>query len=338
MERSRKLLAVVLTALLTLTPGMIQRAWAQDDDNSASPEELAVVQKLAQQGYLADKKDFYLSAKSLTDDDVTDALVKIQGQLAAVDLKGLKPGDAVYRLEDLKALLSLVKEKSDDIVARKVSAWKFEKRVEKMIALLGPGASTDAAAPEAKPQPTPEAQAAAPQPTATATAVPGPSREEVAQLRSDLKDLAKKTADLQLVYDKRMENFQTNEDEIKKGSDENKAVNADIQEQLKLVKNLLDHVQADLGKTNDRLELVSQKASEKSVNDTELEQELTIMHKDLRDNSQDVSILKREVAKLDKSGEEKGQSPLDDLLTSKWLSGGALVVGLTALVISLTRK
>jgi hypothetical protein len=105
-----------------------------------------------------------------------------------------------------------------------------------------------------------------------------------------------------------------------------------------LVKNLLDRVQEDLQKTQARLEQVAQKAEEKNITDTELEQELTVMHKDMRDNVQDVSILKQEVAKLDKSGEVKGENVLDQMLDSKWLSGGALVVGVAALIVALTNK
>ncbi len=148
----------------------------------------------------------------------------------------------------------------------------------------------------------------------------------------------KKTADLQDTYDKKFQAFEKNDDDITKNDGELKTADADLEEQLKLVKKLLDHVQEDLTKTGDRLDQVAQKASEKTITDTELEQELTIMHKDLRDNSQDVTILKEEVAKLDKTNAEQGQSPLDELLSSKWLAGGALAVGLTALVISLTKK
>jgi heme oxygenase len=107
---------------------------------------------------------------------------------------------------------------------------------------------------------------------------------------------------------------------------------------LKLVKNLLERVQDDLKKTDNRLEETAKKASEKNISDTELEQELTVMHKDVRDNTQDVSILKQEVAKLDKSTSVAGQSPLDEVLGSKYVAGGALLVGLAALIISLSRK
>jgi uncharacterized coiled-coil DUF342 family protein len=100
----------------------------------------------------------------------------------------------------------------------------------------------------------------------------------------------------------------------------------------------MDRVQDDLNKASQRLDEVSKKASEKTLTDTEFQQDLTVMHKDIRDNTQDLSVLKQQIAKLDKTGEEKNRSSLDDLLGSKWVAGGALLVGVTALVVSLTRK
>jgi hypothetical protein len=332
---ARNALVLFLASLLVLTPRMVQMALAQDDSDPAQPGEIQALHRLGDKGYLGDKKDFYLSAKALTEDDVTDALLKIRDQLALVDLKTLQPGDKNYQVEDLKALLTLVIDKSEDIRDRNTSAWKFRKRVEKMISILAPDSveATPALITVPSPQPT-----QAPKPDPTATPVPGPTREEWSQMKDDVKDLAKKTADLQDDYDKKIQLLEKNDDDIEKNDGELKTGDADLQEQLKLVKKLLDHVQDDLAKTGDRLDQVAQKASEKAMTDTELEQELTIMHKDLRDNSQDVTILKEEVAKLDKANADEGQSPLDQLLSSKWLAGGALAVGLTALIVSLTRK
>jgi hypothetical protein len=334
-KTARNFLVVFLACLLVLSPRMVQMALAQDDTDTAPPGEIQTLHRLADKGYLGDKKDFYLSAKALTEDDITDALLKIRDQLALVDLKTIQPGDKNYQVEDLKDLLALVIDKSEDIRDRQASAWKFRKRVEKMIALLAPASvdATPAFVTLATPPPT-----ATPQPAPTATPVPGPTREEWNQMKDDVRDLAKKTADLQEAYDKKIQVLEKNDDDIEKSDGELKTGDADLEEQLKLVKKLLDHVQDDLAKTGDRLDQVAQKASEKAMTDTELEQELTIMHKDLRDNSQDVTILKEEVAKLDKANSDQGQSPLDQLLSSKWLAGGALAVGLTALVVSLTRK
>jgi hypothetical protein len=317
-------LALLLASTLVLGPGMVRLAFGQDD-NSASSDEVSLLQQLAKDGYLGEKKDFYLAAKSLTDDDVTDGLLVIDDVLSKVDSKSLKPGMPEYPRADLQALLKLVEDKADDIRDRKVSAWRFENHLKKMIAALSPQAQAAPAAQTAASTPT------VPAPTPTVTPIPGPSRAEWEEMKGTLKDLEKKTTDMQDAYDNKI-------DVLQKTSDQITASNADNLEQLKLVKNLLDRVQDDLNKTGEHLDEVEKKASEKSISDTELEQELTIMHKDLRDNSLDVGILKEEVAKLSKEDAQAGESPLDQFLGSKWLAGGALVVGLTALVVSLTRK
>ena len=330
-----KVLVGFLVFSMCLTPRLIQAAFAADEEtpDQASSDEVQAVQQLAKNGYLGDKKDFVLSAKTLSEDDMTDAVIQAGDSLAGVDVKTLKPGS--YRLEDLQALLSLVKDKSEDIRARKVSAWKVQNKLQKMIAAL----STDSsAAPTPSAVKTQPAEAEAPKPTPTATPIPGPSREEFSGMKADVKDLTKSVGDLQAVFDKKFDSLQKTNDEVKASNAEVKANQADINEQLTLVKRLLDRVQDDLKKTDDRLDAVSKKADEKSISEEELQQELNVMHKDLRDNTQDVSILKQEVAKLDKTSAQAGESPLDSALSSKWLAGGALLVGIGALIVALTKK
>lgn len=310
----------LLVSLLVFSPGLLQAVLAQDAPAPAPQAEVQILRQLASAGYLGDKKDFYLTTQALSEDDVTDALLQMDDTLLKVDPKSLASSTA-YQLGDLKALLRLAQEKADDIRDRKVSAWKFENHLKKMIAALSPAGT-----------PSPEAAAtvaAAPKPTATP--VPGPTLAEFSDLKAAVGDLSRKTGDLQGVYDKKVADLQAANDGLK-------ASNTDLREQLKLVKNLLDRVQQDLKDTGSRLDDVAQKATQKSINDTELQQELEIMHKDVRDNTQDVSILKEQVAKLDKSSSDAGQSPLDQVLTSKYLAGGALLVGLAALVVSFTRK
>lgn len=326
-----KSLTVLLVFSLVLTPRLVQLVCAQDTQDAASDDEILTIQQLAKTGYLGDKKDFYLSAKSLTDDDVTDALIKIYGSIILVDLKVFPAANNPYRIQDLQTLLKLVEDKADDIRDRKVSAWKFENRLKKMIALLSPAAPS-AASSAVSPTPTLVV------PTPTATPIPGPNRAEWNDMKDTIKDLTKKAGDLQDTYDKKIDGIQKSNDDLKAANLDIKAANADIQEQLKLMKRLLDRVQDDLKQTDERLETVSQKAQEKSITDTELQQELTILHKDLRDNTEDVSVLKQEMVRLDKASNTSGQSPLDEFLNSKWLPGGALVVGLAALVVGLTRK
>ena len=326
-SRLRNGLILFLVSTLTGGPGMVPLVFAQDSPAPAPDDQIQTLRQLAKAGYLGDQKDLYLSSKTLSDDQVTDGLLKINDLLSQVDPKSLKPGNGTYQLEDLKALLSLLQDKTDDIVARKASAWKFKSQVKRMILSLTPVGKDRAVEAQVPPTATPSA----PPPTATPTPIPGPSRAEWDEMKGTVKDLIKKTDDMRDTYDQKMSSVQ-------KSNDEAKASNSEAQEQLRLVKKLLDQVQDDLNKTGARLDEVAQKASQKSITDTELQQELTIMHKDLRDNSQDVGILKEEVAKLSKEDEKDGQSPLDQILSSKWVSGGALVVGLTALIVSLTRK
>ncbi len=323
---SLKPIAVLLAGTLFFSPAMATLALAQETAAAtpapADPDETATIHRLAQAGYLGDSKDTYLS-DNLTEAQITDALLVIGKQLDAVDAQKLNPSNNQYSTQDLQALQALVEDKADDIRARKVSSWRFDNKIKKMIAALNaPMISVPA------PASTP---VSSPVPLPTATPIPGPSRDEFNGLQTNLKDLSQKTEDLQRNYDQKTADLEKNGEDLKKSDGETK-------EQLVLVKNLLDRVQGDLQKSETRLEQVAQKAEEKNITDTELEQELTVMHKDMRDNVQDVSILKQEVAKLDKSGDVKADNVLDQVLDSKWLAGGALVVGIAALVVAFSRK
>jgi len=323
-----KFTAFFLAFSLLLTPGMVRMAFAQDTPVPATKEEIQAIKRLAKNGYLGDKKDFYLSALSLDSEQVVDALIGINETLLKVDLKTLKPGDDSYDVEDLGALLKLTSKKSEALVARKVSAWKMRNRINKMISALTPpseeGDDEAVTVVEKKPESKPTS-------TPMATPYDGPTRAEWSQIKDSLKDLTTKVGELQATYDKKADAIQKSNDDVKKTGVEN-------QEQLVLLKKLLDHVQKDLQKLDDHLDDVDKKASAKSMTDTELEQQLMIMRKDLRDNSQDVSVLKEHIAKMDKTDVQKGQNGFDEALGSKWLAGGALVVGLAALVVGLTRK
>ena len=319
--------ALLLVFCISLGPDLARMAWAQDKADSASDEEIQTIQQLAKAGYLGDKKETYLLAKTLTDEDVTNALIIMDTNILKVDLRGLKPGDERYRPEDLKALLSLVKDREEDIRAQKVSAWIFEHRLQKMIEALAPGEAKSAVAAEPTPTAVPSPVVLAPP---TPTPIPGPNRYEWDEMKDSLKDQSKRLVELEDKVEKKMAVVEATNTEIKTSYTE-------VQEQLKLVQKLIDRVQGDQKKLEDRVEEVGKKANEKAVTDDELKQELTLLRKDLRDNKQDVSILKQEVAKLD-APEKDHPSALDDILGSKWVAGGALLVGITALVVAFTRK
>jgi chromosome segregation ATPase len=153
---------------------------------------------------------------------------------------------------------------------------------------------------------------------------------DIDALQDKLKDLNQRLADLQVKYDQRLQDEDSN-DQLLKSKDQER------QDEMKLVKNLMDTYESNLQKVNERLDQVSDKANQKTLTDEELEQELTILHKDLRDNTQDLTILKQQVSQLD-APQKVQQDPLDDFLSSKWLAGGALLVGLAALTVGLTKK
>jgi hypothetical protein len=329
-----KTLAGFLAFTMMLTPGMVVMVFAQDapQTETASDDEFQPVQQLAKAGYLNDKKDFYLSAKTLTEDDVTDAILKARDYVMAADLKTLNTNKA-FQTADLQAFLDLVKDKEEDIKARKASAWKIENRLQKMIALKMMAPASEST-PETAPTTTAPVPTDTPIPaTPTPTPIPGPSRQDFNNLKESFKSLDDKLTVMQGSLDRRGEELKA----VQKDNEDLKVSEAGNQEQLKLVKKLIDRVQEDIKKSEDHMSDVEKKVDQKMVTDTEMRQEMTVMHKDLRDDTEDISILKQEVAKLDKT-DVGPHSALDDFLTSKWLPGGALLVGLAALTVSLLRK
>ncbi len=333
-----KFLAGFLVLTMIFTPGLMGIVLAQDaaqTPTAASDDEIQTVQQLAKDGYLGDKKDFYLSSQTLTEDDITNAIIQANGYVMAADLKQINAENSPYQASDIQSLLDLVKDKSADIRAKKVSAWKLENRLGKMIALLSEGSSTPGTAGAVStvtPVPPAPTSTAIPE-TPTATPIPGPSRQEFSDLKESFKSLNDKLSSLQNDFDKKSDAIT----EVQKNNSDIQATNADIQEQLKLVKKLLDRVQEDLAKSEERMGGVEKRVEEKMVTDTEMRQEMTVMHKDVRDDTEDISVLKEEVAKLDKT-DNGPRNALDDFLSSKWLPGGALIVGLAALTVSLVRK
>ena len=338
----RSFLTKSCAALLvfSMAAGAFPAQWvfAQTTVPMASNDETQEIQHLIQAGYL-DANAPYASATSLTEDQVTDALVAIQERLKAVDLKTLQTpnpspgGTAPYQLADLQILLQLVQDYSELLHDRKVSAWLYENRLQKMIQIL----TTSATAPQPTAVGSPTAATIAaqptdvpPTPTPTATPIPGPTFSDLNALKDSLKDQNQRFLDLQTKTDQKFQDADADNQLLKTKEQE-------TQDEMKLVKNLMDTYESNLQKMNERLDQISDKANQKTLTDEELEQELTIMHKDLRDNTQDLTVLKQQVSLLD-APQKTEQDPLDGFLSSKWLAGGALILGLTALTVALTKK
>jgi chromosome segregation ATPase len=108
-------------------------------------------------------------------------------------------------------------------------------------------------------------------------------------------------------------------------------------EEAGLLKGLVDDLQAGQKRLEASVSAVDKKAEEQNINDEELRQTLSIMRKDLRDNVQDVSVLKQKVEKL-MAPEKTYARPLDKALASKWIPGAALLIALGAIVISASKK
>jgi len=307
----------------------------------ATEAEVSLLNRLAKNGFLGEKRGHYLKAKSFTGEEVVEALVEIDKALPSLQGNGTQAG-ATHTEEDLRGLLDLVKGRKDALWDKKVQVWSFEKRVKDMMVSVGKLAASSEPGPAAEEKPAPKASdsaKAAPdkaperseeKPAPVPTPVPEVTQAELDEVADQARELVKKLNDLSAETEKRLE-------KSRKETEETQRVAAENIEQLKILKKLVDQVQANLDRTGDRLEEVSLKASKNAMIDSELRQELTVLHKDMRDNSQDISVLKQEMAKLEAKKAPKGRSPLDEALTSPWVAGGALIVGLAALVVSITK-
>jgi hypothetical protein len=293
----------------------------------AAPGRAELLKRLSRLEPLAVLKP-WAAKKNLTESDVNDALATAFPAVQALVLSEVKSGDAAFPPDDWNAFLELVRAKKGELRTRKISAWTYEKKLER-IAALSSGETVPAAA---------SAPPAAPTPT------PGPppaSREDLQALKSKLESR------LQEAEQKLAEMGKEDEKQARENIDlktalaaerQDRAADRDSQkEELRLVKNLVDNLKADLVKTGDRLEAVGKKADEKNLNDEELRQSLTIMRKDLHDNVQDVSVMKQKVEKL-MAPEKQYARPLDKALGSKWVPGAALLISLGAIVLAASKK
>jgi uncharacterized protein YhaN len=127
---------------------------------------------------------------------------------------------------------------------------------------------------------------------------------------------------------------------LKAAEDAEKAKAADREaqrEEARLLKGLVDDLQAGQKRLEASINEVDKKADKKGIDDDELRQSLSIMRKDLRDNVQDVSVLKQKVEKL-MAPEKAYAKPLDKALASKWIPGAALLIAVGAIVIAVSKK
>jgi chromosome segregation ATPase len=107
-------------------------------------------------------------------------------------------------------------------------------------------------------------------------------------------------------------------------------------EEARLLKQLVEDLQEGQKRLETQLAAVDKKAETKRLDDQELRDSLTLMRKDLRDNAQDVSVLKQKVEKL-MAPEKSNAKPLDKALGSKWLPGAAVLLAIGAVAIAASK-
>jgi len=315
-----------LSLLIAFPPALALAAAeaATAEDAHAPATQVELLNRLAETGPLESLKPFLKDA--MTPTDVTAALAGIYPDIKGMDPAALHPGDGDYPLADWTALLALVREKKGALRSKGLSAWAFEKKLAEITVALTPADTATT--------PKPALKSAVPVPTATftptATPVPVVSVEEVHALKARVSEMSDRLDQLAKDAEKRRQD----DDATEKTRLADRAAQKD---ELQLLRSLLEALQGDLAKVNSRLEEVGKKADEKNLTDTELRQNLSIMRKDLRDNVEDVSILKQKVEKL-MAPEKQYARPLDRALTSKWVPGAALLIALGAIVWTATKK
>ncbi len=355
MKTAMRVLALFLSALLALPPALLaategpEAAPAVTESQTVPAPELqvAVLKNLSKFNLFEATRSF-AEMKKPTEGDVTDALIAAYPIVRTIDASVLKQDPAGPTAGDWAALLGLVREKKEALRARGVSAWTYEKKLEKIVAALpGEPAAPSAAAP-------------------VAPAPAGASLEQLeavrAKLDARLAEISSRMESLQARLDERsaetasgmesvrkdLELRSRDTEALKKSLDAERAdrvaERADrvaeresLREEIRLVKSLVESLKADLADTDKRLEAVGQEAQAKTMTDSELRQSLTILRKDLRDNAQDVSVMKQKIEKL-MAPEKQYARPLDKALASKWIPGAALLLSIGAVVLVASRK
>ncbi len=332
----------------TATPPVHATAAAKSVKAAPAMEaQVELLRRLARLSPFASLGEF-AAKPSPTDADLTDALARlypdaVKAQAAAWREAGLSASDA-------QSLLELVRERKESLRAKGLSAWTYEKRLERVVASYAPPAA--------------EANTT----TAPAAMVPSVDKAEVDALRAKLKDVesqgesAKAQASqaltgiekLQAQTQERLQTLQTQTTHVQeqverlqseaalraKAADEaEKARSEDREaqrEEARLLKQLVEDLQEGQKRLEAQLAAVDKKAETKRLDDQELRDSLTLMRKDLRDNSQDVSVLKQKVEKL-MAPEKSNAKPLDKALGSKWLPGAAVLIAIGAVAIAASK-
>lgn len=317
-KRSIRLVALVLVfamacplgLLAAVTPVPAKATPATEEKPAPSPapaKHVKAIRAAAKAGLLDAE---LASRKTMTDVEVTDALVALSPVLLKIDPKTLRSGGEGPDTVVFEDLLETVVEKKGAIRDRKVSAYTMEKRLQAIVAALGDETRGDEKV-EAKP---------------AATPVPAVTEADLKAVRDALSRLSDELADFRKSQESRLA-------AVEKSRGEDLAKVSGVQDDLSLIRDNLDSLQANLKILAEREAAIEKKVEEKGNDADAQKREWSIMRKDIRDHSQDLSVLKQKVEKL-MAPEKSAASPLDKALSSKWVPGAAILLSLGAIALA----
>lgn len=311
---------VSLLAAVTPVPTKETKAAEEKPEPSPAPSKhVKTLKAAAKAGLLGEE---ILAKKTMTDVEVTDALVALFPVVTKIDPKTLKPGMENQDVVTYEALLDLVVEKKGAIRARNLSAYTMEKRLQGIItALTDTGEVKNIE--EAKVVSTP---------TRVVSSGEGMGAMMDADWKAIRGSLDKVTAELSDMRKAQEMRFK----EVEKAGIDDRTKVAAVQDDLSLIRDNLDALQENLKGIGDRVESMAKKVDEKGLDAEGQKREWTIMRKDIRDHSQDLSALKQKVEKL-MAPEKSTASALDKALTSKWVPGAAILLSLGAIALAASK-
>jgi hypothetical protein len=105
---------------------------------------------------------------------------------------------------------------------------------------------------------------------------------------------------------------------------------------LRLLNIMFENIKLQLIKINKQDLLFQKQMVDQKTNYQELNQDFELLQTNVTNDEEDISILKQQMAGL--LANKKSQTPLDSFLNSKWIPSAALIVGLAALIVGITKS
>ncbi len=312
--------ASAITAASTETPVSVSPK--APPASPASEQQVRTLKAAA--SLFGEAEDEILERKNWTDVQVTDALVALHPVVMKIDPKALKPGDEEYDRKVMEDLLALVGDKKAALRSRNLSAWTLEKHLQKIVAAL---TQEEVVAAEVK-----KAEAVK---DGKSTAVEKVAEAEKETSSDGLKEVRSSLDRVQTDV-KELRVTESRLKEVEREAEADRVKVSGVQDDLSLIRDNLDALQENLKGIGGRLDEIEKKVGEKGLDTDDQKREWTLMRKDIRDHSQDLSVLKQKVENL-MAPEKKTASSMDRVISSKWLPGGALLISLAAVVIAASK-